>query len=59
MAAKKDEDSTVIDAIVNEYSSYEQYLDSQITPTDLFYLEVIFEYKILINVIILYNYVCI
>ncbi|CAK9199698.1 unnamed protein product [Sphagnum jensenii] len=26
-------------AIVNEFDTYEDYLDSQITPTDLFYLE--------------------
>jgi len=26
-------------AVVNEFETYEDYLDSQITPTDLFYLE--------------------
>lgn len=28
------------DSIVTEYSTYEDFLDSQITPTDLYYLEV-------------------
>ncbi len=30
----------VSDSIVTEFSSYEDFLDSQITPTDLYYLEV-------------------
>ena len=30
----------VSDSIVTEYSTYEDFLDSQITPTDLYYLEV-------------------
>ena len=30
---------TVVDGIVGEFSTYEDYLDSQITDTDLFYLE--------------------
>lgn len=40
-AMGKDEDSGIIDSIVSEFPTYEQYLDSQITPTDLFYLEVV------------------
>ena len=28
------------DNTVTEFASYEDYLDSQITPTDLYYLEV-------------------
>ena len=32
--------SGVSDSIVTEFSSYEDFLDSQITPTDLYYLEV-------------------
>ncbi len=31
------------DSVINEFASYEDYLDSQITLTDLFYLEVILE----------------
>lgn len=30
----------VSDSIVTEFSTYEDFLDSQITPTDLYYLEV-------------------
>lgn len=30
------------DNIVTEFATYEDFLDSQITPLDLFYLEVIF-----------------
>ena len=30
----------VSDSIITEFSSYEDFLDSQITPTDLYYLEV-------------------
>jgi len=30
---------TVFDSIVNEFATYEDYLDSQITETDLYYLE--------------------
>ena len=29
------------DSAVTEFATYEDYLDSQITPIDLFYLEVI------------------
>ncbi|XP_064395308.1 cilia- and flagella-associated protein 299-like [Halichondria panicea] len=40
MAATGEEASnTAADTIVTEYATYEDYLDSQITPTDLFYLE--------------------
>ena len=41
MAATGEEASnSAADTIVTEYATYEDYLDSQITPTDLFYLEV-------------------
>ena len=29
----------MVDGIVGEFSSYEDYLDSQISATDLYYLE--------------------
>lgn len=32
--------SGVSDSIITEFSSYEDFLDSQITVTDLYYLEV-------------------
>lgn len=32
--------SGVSDSIVTEFATYEDFLDSQITPTDLYYLEV-------------------
>ena len=31
---------TVSDSIVTEFATYEDFLDSQITQTDLYYLEV-------------------
>jgi hypothetical protein len=31
------------DNTVTEFATYEDYLDSQITPTDLYYLEVKFQ----------------
>ena len=34
-----DEDMAVGEGIVGEYATYEDYLDSQISPTDLYYLE--------------------
>ena len=34
-----EEQSTVVDGIVGEFSTYEDYLDSQISATDLYYLE--------------------
>ncbi len=42
MAATTGEEAThsAADSIVTEFATYEDYLDSQITPTDLFYLEV-------------------
>ncbi len=45
MAASSEGDSGAVhsgvsDSIVTEFSSYEDFLDSQITPTDLYYLEV-------------------
>ena len=33
--------------IAASYTSYEEYLDSQITPTDLFYVEVFYTYCLL------------
>lgn len=33
------------DNIVTEFATYEDFLDSQITPLDLYYLEVIWKYK--------------
>lgn len=29
-----------LDSVVTEYNTYEDFLDSQITPLDLYYLEV-------------------
>ena len=45
MAASSEGDSGaghsgVSDSIVTEFATYEDFLDSQITPTDLYYLEV-------------------
>lgn len=45
MAVSSESDSAaahngVSDSIVTEFSTYEDFLDSQITPTDLYYLEV-------------------
>lgn len=41
MAASGEEGSnSVSDSIVTEFATYEDFLDSQITPTDLYYLEV-------------------
>ncbi|XP_003382446.1 PREDICTED: uncharacterized protein C4orf22 homolog [Amphimedon queenslandica] len=37
--ASAEEAPSVADSIVTEFSTYEAYLDSQITPTDLYYLE--------------------
>jgi len=34
--------TTVGDSIITEYATYEDFLDSQITQTDLYYLEVSF-----------------
>ena len=31
--------TNVADSIVTKYATYEQYLNCQITPTDLYYLE--------------------
>ena len=38
--ASSEDTPTVADSIVTEYATYEHYLDSQITPNDLYYLEV-------------------
>lgn len=35
----EDEVNQVVDGIVGEFSTYEDYLDSQISATDLYYLE--------------------
>ena len=40
MAAGEEAAHTVSDNIVTEFATYEDFLDSQITPTDLYYLEV-------------------
>ena len=37
---------TVSDSIVTEFATYEDFLDSQITQTDLYYLEVRVIWKI-------------
>ena len=34
-----EDDLAISDSIVNDYDTYEDYLDSQITPTDIYYLE--------------------
>ena len=34
-----EDDLAISDSIVNDYDTYEEYLDSQITPTDIYYLE--------------------
>lgn len=34
-----DEVNQVVDGIVGEFHAYEDYLDSQISTTDLYYLE--------------------
>ena len=34
------ESVSISDNVVTEFSTYEDFLDSQITPLDLFYLEV-------------------
>jgi hypothetical protein len=34
-----DEDDEPVDALMEEFDTYEDYLDKQITPTDLYYLE--------------------
>lgn len=41
MATSTEEGShSTADTIVTEFATYEDFLDSQITPTDLYYLEV-------------------
>jgi len=38
---KMEEDgASALDNVVTEFNSYEDFLDSQITPLDLYYLEV-------------------
>ncbi len=40
MAASDEPGHSAADSIVTEFATYEDFLDSQITATDLFYLEV-------------------
>ncbi len=40
MASGEEGSHVVSDSIVTEFATYEDFLDSQITPTDLYYLEV-------------------
>ena len=40
MASGEEASHTVSDSIATEFATYEDFLDSQITPTDLHYLEV-------------------
>jgi len=41
MSTKMEEDGAGgIDGVVTEFNTYEDFLDSQITPLDLYYLEV-------------------
>ena len=40
MAASGEPESSRGDSVVTEFATYEDFLDSQITPTDLYYLEV-------------------
>ena len=39
---KMEDEAVASDNIVTEFATYEDFLDSQITPLDLYYLEVIF-----------------
>lgn len=39
---EEDNAAAALDSIVTEFHSYEDFLDSQITSLDLYYLEVIF-----------------
>ena len=41
------------DRIVTEFNTYEEFLDSQITPLDLYYLEVCFSYYLFIIIFLL------
>lgn len=40
--AEEDAGANISDRIVTEFNTYEEFLDSQITPLDLYYLEVSF-----------------
>lgn len=40
MAVNGEASHGISDSIVTEFATYEDFLDSQITPTDLYYLEV-------------------
>ena len=39
-AIKMAEGQSAVDSLATEFSTYSDFLDSQITPTDLYYLEV-------------------
>lgn len=41
-----DEEAVASDNIVTEFSTYEDFLDSQITPLDLYYLEVMLNHDL-------------
>ena len=43
---KMEDEAVASDNIVTEFATYEDFLDSQITPLDLYYLEVIY-YRLL------------
>lgn len=40
-----DSQNAASDQLITEFESYEQFLDSQITPLDIFYLEVSYKIK--------------
>ena len=46
---------TVSDSIVTEFATYEDFLDSQITQTDLYYLEVRVVWKLQVVGSLQYN----
>ena len=53
---KMEDEAVASDNIVTEFATYEDFLDSQITPLDLYYLEVIFRiYLVLWLVIVIEN----
>jgi len=51
MSDENDMNNNAGDSTIAEYATYEDYLDSQITPLDMYYLEVII--KIIIIIIII------
>lgn len=46
---EKDDAKTDLDEAVNEFLTYDEYLDSKITPSDLYYLEVILNTSVLFH----------